>query len=166
MGDSACHLGSTCLNCGKFIGDELALQGQCPRCGAGPYGLVDDGGLFGGHGMSPSAANFILYCEQWPATVEFYRDRLGLEETYADDWFVEFRLTASAFVSIADAARATVGSVGGTGVTLSVRVPDVEVLGGRLAARGIATGPALRRFGSHTLDVLDPEGNRIEFWSE
>ena len=90
MGDAACHLGSTCLNCGQFIGDELEAQGQCPRCGAGPDGLVDNGGL----------------------------------------------------------------------------VPDVESLRGRLADRGIATGPILRRFGSRTLDVHDPEGNRFEFWSE
>ncbi len=62
MGDAACHLGSTCLNCGKFIGDELALQGQCPHCGAGPDGLADDDGLFGPE-VSPSAANFILYCD-------------------------------------------------------------------------------------------------------
>ncbi len=165
MGDAACHLGSTCLNCGKFIGDEPAVQGQCPHCGAGPDGLADDDGLFGPE-ASPTAANFILYCDQWPATVEFYRDRLGLEQTYADDWFVEFQLTSSAFVSIADAARATVGSVGGTGVTLSIRIPDVEVLRRRLAARGITTGPAMPRFGSDTLDVHDPEGNRIEFWAK
>ena len=165
MGDAACYLGSTCLNCGKFIGDELAVREECPHCGAGADGLIDDGGLFG-PGMSPSAANFILYCKEWPATVEFYRDCLGLEQTYADGWFVEFRLTPSAYVSIADAARATVGSVGGNGVTLSVRVPDVEVLRGRLADRGIATGPILRRFGSQTVDVHDPEGNRIEFWAE
>lgn len=165
MGDPACHLGATCLNCGQFLGDDRTDEGHCPHCGSSPDGLPGDGGLFT-HETSPTAANFILYCERWPETVEFYRDRLGLEQTYSDDWFVEFQVTPEAFVSIADASRATVGSVGGTGVTLKIRVPDVGVVRRRLTDRGIVTEPPKRRFGSLTLDVHDPEGNRIEFWAK
>jgi len=158
MGDAACHLGSTCLSCGRFVGDEITKQGRCSHCGAAPDGVIDAV-------VSAAEVNFILYCEHWSATVEFYRDRLGFEQTYVDDWFVEFRLAPSARVSIADAARATVGSVGGAGVTLSIKVPDLETLRLRLDERGLQPGVVSRRFGAQTFDIRDPEGNRIEFWA-
>jgi predicted RNA-binding Zn-ribbon protein involved in translation (DUF1610 family) len=34
MGDSACWLDRTCLECGRFIDDEDAADHKCPHCGA------------------------------------------------------------------------------------------------------------------------------------
>jgi hypothetical protein len=31
MGDAACHLGPTCLNCGKVVGDEITDNGSRGR---------------------------------------------------------------------------------------------------------------------------------------
>ena len=50
-------------------------------------------------------ANTILYCRRWEATVAFYRDPLRLPVTHHTDWFVEFRLTDGAYLSVADASR-------------------------------------------------------------
>src|SRR5680860_1537515 len=146
MGDAACHLGSTCLSCGRFVGAEIATQERCPHCGADPDGVIGGNERFES-AVTATAVNFILYCDNWSATVAFYRDRLGFEQTYANDWFVEFRLTPSTFVSIANAIRATVGSVGGAGVTLSIKVLDLERLRVRLDERGLQPGVVSMRFG-------------------
>lgn len=115
--------------------------------------------------VSPRSTNFILYCRSWSDTVAFYRDRLGLTETFRNEWFVEFGLAPDAHVSIADASRASVGAVGGTGVTLSLEVSDLEDVRARLVGRGADPGPLSTRFDALVFDVRDPEGNRIEFWS-
>ena len=60
--------------------------------------------------LTPQTANTILYCAEWAAAVAFYRDTLGFPVTFANDWFVEFALTDTARLSIADVRRATVPS--------------------------------------------------------
>ena len=95
----------------------------------------------------------------------FYRDRLGLTETFGNDWFVEFGLGPDAHVSIADASRASVGAMGGTGVTFSLEVSDLEDIRARLVGRGADPGPSSTRFDALVLDVHDPDCNRIEYRS-
>ena len=65
------------------------------------------------------SANTILYCRRWQAAVEFYRDRLQLPVTFASDWFVEFRLTETARLSVTDHSRARIKSGAGQGITLT-----------------------------------------------
>ena len=73
--------------------------------------------------LSIERTNTVLYCERWLETVAFYRTVLGLGVAFENDWFVEFQLTSSSFLSIADASRATIGAVEGQGVTLTWQVP-------------------------------------------
>jgi catechol 2,3-dioxygenase-like lactoylglutathione lyase family enzyme len=47
-------------------------------------------------------ANTILYARRWKETVAFYRDFLGFEIAFQNDWFVEFRLAHALFLSVAD----------------------------------------------------------------
>ena len=115
--------------------------------------------------VSIGRANTVLYCERWRETVEFYRSVLGLAVEFDNDWFVEFRLTASSFLSIADAARATIGAVGGQGVTLTWMVPDPAATRILLEGRGIDVTPIERRWEANVFYCHDPEGHRIEFWS-
>lgn len=161
MGDSACHLSAVCLSCGRYI-EETAGE-ACPHCGAPVDGRVEAATA---SVVEPIRVNTILYCDAFSETVDFYRRRLGLETTYANDWFVEFRLAGPATLSIADAARATIPAVEGKGVTISIRVDDLVGLRDRLAERGIQTSALSKRFGSRVFDIFDPEGHRIEFWSE
>ena len=109
--------------------------------------------------------NTILYCRNWNQTVRFYRDVLDLVVHFETDWFVEFHLTAIAYLSIADAACATIPSGGGDGVTLSFRVTDIESEYRRLISFGITPGPMETKWGSRTFFFRDPEGHRIELWS-
>jgi len=115
--------------------------------------------------VSIGRANTVLYCERWRETVEFYRSVLGLAVEFDNDWFVEFRLTGSSFLSIADAARATIGAVGGQGVTLTWMVPDPAATRTLLEDRGIDVTPIERRWEANVFYCHDPEGHRIEFWS-
>lgn len=109
-------------------------------------------------------ANTILYCRKWQKTVDFYRDILGLTGRWLSDWMVEFALTETSFISIADAARATVGASGETGITLSWRVSDLDALHGRLAGLNVTAGPIQHRWGTRFFYFHDPEGHRIEAW--
>ena len=112
------------------------------------------------------AANTILYCAAWDATVAFYRDRLGLPVTFASAWFVEFALTDSARLSIADERRATVKSGGGRGFTLTLQVPDADAAWDACAAAGLEPTPCrTHAWGARTFFLRDPEGHRVEVWS-
>ncbi len=110
-------------------------------------------------------SNTILYCSRWRDTVEFYRQVLGLPVSVEKEWFVEFRLTAHSFVSIADARRASIETSKGRGITLTLQSDDVGALHDRLVDAGVDTGGVKRHpWGSLGFFCRDPEGYRLEFW--
>jgi uncharacterized glyoxalase superfamily protein PhnB len=157
MGDPACHLSSVCLACGRFIEEAEAT---CPHCGAAVDGTASRP-LFAARQI-----NNILYCARFGDTVGFYRDLLRLEVTFANEWFVEFRLGDTATLSIADAGRTTIESAQGRGMTLSLKVDNLDRLRERLIGLGIEATPVSKRFGSRVFDIHDPEGHRVEFWTD
>lgn len=108
--------------------------------------------------------NTILYCAQWSATVAFYRDQLRLPITHHADWFVEFQLGPTTYLSIADSARATIQPANGAGLTLSWQVIDIGLIQQRLTDLGIATTPIKKKWGAQVLYLHDPEGHRLELW--
>ena len=110
--------------------------------------------------------NTILYCDRWEETVRFYRDVIKLRVLMEKGWFVEFQLTGSVCLSVADAAHASISSARGAGITLSWRVERVEVLRKRMVSDGIDVTPIKATWGAQTCLVFDPEGNRIELWSQ
>lgn len=112
----------------------------------------------------PLGANTILYCAKWVETVTFYRENLGLPVHFANDWFVEFELNAGSFLSVADAAKATISAVGGQGITLAWKVADAVAARESLSAAGTAVTPLQRKWGGLLFYCQDPEGHRLEFW--
>lgn len=115
--------------------------------------------------LAPRRTNTILYCHRWQETVNFYRDRLRLPVVFANDWFVEFELTAASFLSIANAARATIDAVQGQGITLTWQVDDVAACKTLLAAQGITTTPIQHKWQAQMCYCTDPEGHRLELWA-
>lgn len=111
-------------------------------------------------------SNTILYTERWAETVAFYRDSLSLMVAFENDWFVEFALGSGSFVSVADAARSSIAPGRGDGITLSLLVDDVGAVRSDLLRAGVEVGEVGVRWGADVLDVHDPSGNRVEFWSE
>ena len=116
--------------------------------------------------FGPDRVNTILYCRDWHATVSFYRDALRLPVTHETDWFVEFRLTGDAHLSVADSSRATIDHVDGQGITLSWRVPDVSAVRRRLIERGLRPTDERTVWGATACYLFDPEGHRIELWTD
>jgi predicted enzyme related to lactoylglutathione lyase len=109
--------------------------------------------------------NTVLYCERWTETVAFYQSVLRLSIAFHNDWFVEFQLTPSSFLSIADTSRATVAAVRGQGITLTWQVSDLDHARNVLKASGIDVTDIRRRWGANVFYCHDPEGHRIELWS-
>ena len=110
--------------------------------------------------------NTILYCRNWQTTVEFYRDILSLPVNQEREWFVEFHLTGTSFLSIADASSASIESADGDGVTLSWQVEDLELAHGWLNELGVETSPVKPIWGVRSFYFFDPEGHRIEIWAQ
>jgi uncharacterized glyoxalase superfamily protein PhnB len=111
-------------------------------------------------------ANTILYCRQWRETVDFYQRRLGLPVTFASSWFVEFRLSDTARLSVADERRASVKSAGGAGITVTLQVESADLARRALQHSGLTPGPVKDHpWGARVFYLADPEGHRLEFWS-
>jgi catechol 2,3-dioxygenase-like lactoylglutathione lyase family enzyme len=110
-------------------------------------------------------ANTILYCRRWEATGAFYRDRLGLEIAFQNDWLVEFHLSATAYLSVADQSRTSIASADGKGITLSFQIDHLAEAHRTFTQSGLApTAIRSRVMGADVFYLFDPEGNRIEFW--
>lgn len=110
-------------------------------------------------------SNTILYCQRWPETVDFYRRVLALPVATEKDWFVEFRVTETAFISVANAGRASIESSAGQGVTLALQVDNVHSWHARLEQAGAGPGPVKQHpWGAMSCFCRDPEGYRLEFW--
>lgn len=112
-------------------------------------------------------ANTIVYCSRWQECVGFYRQGLGLTVVFENDWFVEFALNSAASLSVADARRATVESAQGKGITVTLKVQDIQAARRTLAARGLDPGGVEKHpWGADVFYLWDPDGNRVEFWAD
>jgi uncharacterized glyoxalase superfamily protein PhnB len=97
--------------------------------------------------------------------VSFYRDGLQLPVLFSNNWFVEFGLTDTSRMSIADENHVSVKSCKNTGITISLQVKDIDT------AMEYATKMDLKPtkikkhlWGARTFFLFDPEGHRIEIW--
>ena len=115
--------------------------------------------------MQIKSANIILYCKKWAETVTFYRSGLTLPVTASTDWFVEFQVTTTSRLSVADESRTSVKSAGGKGITITLQVADIKATRARLENAGLSPTVVKEIWGAKAFYVFDPEGNRIEFWS-
>ncbi len=115
--------------------------------------------------FSPKNANTILYCKKWQETVDFYKHRLGLTITHDSDWFIEFKLTETAHISVADEQRASIKSGGGAGITLALQVESATRTWEYLRDSGLELDPVREHpWGALVFYFFDPEGHRIEVW--
>ena len=115
--------------------------------------------------LSIEVSNTILYCDSWNECVAFYRDTIGLTVTFENEWFVEFNITGTAMLSVADARRATIPSATGAGITLTWKVDSVADARARLMRLGVAMTPLSTRWRATVCYCHDPEGHRIELWT-
>lgn len=109
--------------------------------------------------------NTILYCRNRDAMVTFYRDVLNFVIHHQTDWFVEFQIKGDTYLSIANAAYASIQSADGNGITLSWQVEDVESVYSLLSELGVKTSQMKSIWGAKAFYFFDPESNRIELWT-
>lgn len=116
--------------------------------------------------MDIKIVNTILYCGKWKETVAFYKKILRLPETSSLEWFVEFELNSTSRLSIADASKASVEPSAGRGITITLKVDDIEAACAFLMEKGLKDIAVKEHaWGSKVIHFSDPEGNRLEFWS-
>ncbi len=115
--------------------------------------------------MDICITNIILYCKRWEKCIEFYSDELNLPVLFQKAWFVEYKLTKRAHLSIADSAQSSIKSSGGIGLTISLQVQDIQSEHIRFQKKNLNPTPIHPIWGSKAFYLFDPEGNRIEFWS-
>ncbi|MBU1055070.1 MAG: VOC family protein [Proteobacteria bacterium] len=113
------------------------------------------------------STNMILYCKEWGKTVCFYKDRLHLPINFSTDWFVEFSLTASSRLSIADEKRSSIKSCAVKGITLALEVEDIEAVREDMVKNGLEpTAISKHAWNARVFYLFDPEGHRIEIWQK
>ena len=108
--------------------------------------------------------NTILYCHLWAETLAFYTDIFDFKITHQIEWFVEFQLTSSSFLSIANAKHTSIESVNGQGITLSWQIEDVYKVHDSLQKSGIQVTNIKKKWDANLFYLHDPEGHRIELW--
>ncbi|MBL7180801.1 MAG: VOC family protein [Pseudomonadota bacterium] len=117
--------------------------------------------------LSFKSTNTILYCEKWQETLAFYKDILKLPINFSTGWFAEFKLTDTANLSIADESKASLKSNRGAGITLTFQVEDINEIRQILHDIGSTPGPIKEHaWGAQVFYLFDPEGHRLEFWSQ
>jgi catechol 2,3-dioxygenase-like lactoylglutathione lyase family enzyme len=109
--------------------------------------------------------NTILYCRNWDAMVKFYRDVLNFVIHHQTDWFIEFQIVGDSYLSIANAAYASIQNADGNGITLSWQVEDVESAYNLLNELGVKTSRIKNIWGAKAFYFFDPEGHRVELWT-
>lgn len=119
----------------------------------------------------PHLGHVILYVSDLAASVEFYRDVVGLEHRFTDAGYAEFGTGATRF-ALYERRRAewlTGHQVmpGPAGEVVLI-VDDVDAVATALRGRGIPllTDPADRPWGHRMLHIADPDGFVVEFAQE
>ncbi|MCF8044744.1 MAG: VOC family protein [Desulfarculaceae bacterium] len=110
-------------------------------------------------------ANTILYCRNWEKTADYYRNFLGLPVNFSCDWFIEFCLTETSRLSIADEKRSGVKSPQKKGITIALQVSDIEIARQTACQKGLnPTQIKTHPWNAYVFYLFDPEGHRIELW--
>ena len=131
--------------------------------------------------MSFTTAFPIVYCDDLPRTLAFYRDRLGFRLTFSypehgEPGFAALQLGDGAELALADVADEQaahlhgkqVRPASGHGFELCVYADDVDAAVDALRAAGVPVlaEPADQPWGDRMAYVEDPEGNPVMLCAE
>jgi len=79
---------------------------------------------------------------------------------------MEFKVNEAASLSVVDERRSATGTSSGEGVMLSFRVDDVNSVRSEMELLELGPTPIETVWDSPVFSIFDPEGVRIEFWSQ
>ena len=109
----------------------------------------------------------ILYCRKWRECTSFYRDVLGFPVVFDNNILTELEPAPNVRIGLMDVSR-TKRTVTAPGtIVLSFRVANVEKAYDLLRekCKG-AVEQKDHRSGAQVVELKDPEGRMIEFWSK
>lgn len=119
--------------------------------------------------MKPSAVesfHTVLFCKEWDACVNFYREVLGFEEVAARAGFVEVQVTPESRIGLLRHKKEGGAANLDTSMILSFKVEDVGKIHQILSERCKGIGELRRHpWGARLFELRDPEGRRLEFWT-
>ena len=117
--------------------------------------------------LSVQSYHTVLYCRKWQECISFYRDVLGFPVVFANEMFVEVRPVAGARIGLMNAARTRWPASCGDSFILSFRVSDIGETHQLLQRNYADVGePKDHTWGARLFEIRDPDGRRIEFWSD
>ena len=97
--------------------------------------------------------------------VAFYQVGLKLPITVSTEWFVEFKLTRTSRLSVANESHTSIKSSNGKGITVGLQVADIVTAHSQLQEAGLNPTAIREIWEAKAFYIFDPEGNRIEYWS-
>jgi Glyoxalase/Bleomycin resistance protein/Dioxygenase superfamily. len=109
----------------------------------------------------------ILYCRKWKECVAFYRDFLGFLVVFDNNILVELEPAPNARIGVMDVSRTKRNVTAPETIVLSFKVADIEKTHNLLREK---SGEIVERkdhpWGAWVVELKDPEGRMIEFWSK
>jgi len=119
--------------------------------------------------MKPSSVesfHTVLFCREWDACVNFYRDILGFEEVDTRAGFVEVQVTPESLIGLLRHKKEDGAINLDTSIILSFKVGNVGKMHQRLSKRCKGVTELKRHpWGARLFELRDPEGRRLEFWT-
>jgi catechol 2,3-dioxygenase-like lactoylglutathione lyase family enzyme len=83
------------------------------------------------------------------------------------DWFIEFRIVDGLYLSCMDETHTSIKSSRGSGTTITIKVDDAETVHADLKQRGAEPADLkVRHWAVKSFFLHDPDGYRLEIWSE
>ena len=117
--------------------------------------------------ISVRSLHTVIYCQKWKECISFYTDILGFPVVFTNEIFVEVQPATGARIGLMDAGRTRWPASRGDSFILSFRVADIEETHQCLQRRYTGLGELKdHSWGARLFEIKDPEGRRIEFWSD
>ncbi|MEM7032123.1 MAG: VOC family protein [Chloroflexota bacterium] len=108
-----------------------------------------------------------MYCDRWIEMVNYYRDQLMLPVALEKDWFVEFQISPTGYLSVADVSRSSRQPSRGLGITITLEVADIQHYWQHCDNKGMMpTEIKHHLWGAWQFFLVDPEGHRLEIWQQ
>ena len=109
----------------------------------------------------------ILYCRKWKECISFYRDVLGFPVVFDNNILVELEPAPNVRIGLIDVSRTKRNITAPETIVLSFRVANREKTYELLREKCKETVERKDHpWGAQIVELKDPEGRMIEFWSK
>ena len=108
----------------------------------------------------------ILYCRKWKECVSFYRDVLGFPVVFDNNILVELESAPNVRLGLMDVSRTKRNITAPENIVLSFRVTNIEEVYNLLREKYNEAVEWKRRWDAQVVELKDPEGRMVEFWSK